>query len=473
MRVQTGAGFSLYSNEVTVTTLQALPAAPTNLQAAATSSSQVNLTWTNNAPDATAIRVEYLTAGSTNFADIGAAATLTSTGVPNLQPNTAYNFRVRAQNAAGYSAYSNVAMAKTLQALPAAPTSLQATAISSSQVNLTWTNNAPDATAIRVEYLPPSATTFTDIGAATTLTNSPVTNLQPNTTYSFRVRAQNAVGYSPYSNLATVTTQTPPVTVVLVHGILQSGGALEPLAKTLRPLLTPGRFTVLSDFNWGRCANPTGLFCDSNCTLEEGATELLNYLNTSVPPGDVIFVGYSMGGLIARQLLLTTQFSRNRPLALITLGTPNLGFPYSPIDALVICSSLGNEMSGDFRANGGQGNFSGYLLGLNNTWAASSPALARGQWLAISGTSCKNPIALGGGCPDSNVYSDGVVCDVSARLLFQYKNRPSDDLFSSNFFHYDGKLGLFCSNPNGVPALYNASGYSDVGQKLVTFINRQ
>ena len=200
-----------------------------------------------------------------------------------------------------------------------------------------------------------------------------------------------------------------------------------------------------------------------------------NYLNTTVPPGDVVFLGFSMGGLIARQLLLTTQFNRNRPLALITLGTPNLGFPYSPLDALAICSSLGAEMKGDFRANSGQGSISSFLGTLSSTWAASSPALARGQWLAISGTSCKNPISftLSGGCPDSNVYSDGVVCDVSARLLFQYKNRPSDDLFSPNFFHYDGKSGLFCSNPNGVPALYNASGYSDVGQKLVTFINRQ
>src|ERR1017187_1054414 len=157
MRVQTGAGFSPYSNEVTATTLQALPAAPTNLAAAAISSSQVNLTWTNNAPDAVAIRVEVQAAGSSTFTDIGATSTLTSTGITNLQTNTAYSFRVRAQNAAGYSAYSNVAAAKTLQALPAAPTNLQATANSSSQVNLTWTNNAPDATAIRVEYPPPSA----------------------------------------------------------------------------------------------------------------------------------------------------------------------------------------------------------------------------------------------------------------------------------------------------------------------------
>jgi len=121
-------------------------------------------------------------------------------------------FEVRAQNAAGYSGILQCGRwRKRSRRFQRLRRVFQATAISSSQVNLTWTNNAPDATAIRVEYLPASATTFTDIGAATTLTNSPVTNLQPNTTYSFRVRAQNAVGIPPYSNLATVTTQTPPV----------------------------------------------------------------------------------------------------------------------------------------------------------------------------------------------------------------------------------------------------------------------
>src|ERR1019366_9121754 len=280
-------------------------------------------------------------------------ATSTSFDDSALTGSTTYLYRMRVQTGAGFSPYSNEVTVTTLQALPAAPTNLQATAFSSSQVNLTWTNNAPDATAIRVESQVAGAATFTDMGAAATLTSTGVTNLQPNTTYSFRVRAQSAVGYSPYSNVATATTQPLPVTVVLVHGILQSGGALEPLARTLRPLLTPGRFTVLADFDWGRCANPTGLFCDADCTIEEAATELRNYLNTKVPPGDVIILGYSMGGLIARQVLLTTQFSRNRPLALITLGTPNLGYPYSPLDALAICSSLGTEMKGDFRANNG------------------------------------------------------------------------------------------------------------------------
>ena len=121
------------------------------------------------------------------------------------------------------------------------------------------------------------------------------------------------------------------MTVVLVHGINQSGGAMEPLARTLRSILQP-RFTVDAGFNWGRCANvPLLGICPTDCTLETAGNELRDYLNRNAPVGDIVLVGYSMGGLIARQLLLTTQFNRTKPIALITLGTPNLGYPYSEL----------------------------------------------------------------------------------------------------------------------------------------------
>ena len=166
-------------------------------------------------------QIRQPTATSTSFDDSG------------LIGSTTYLYRMRVQTGAGFSPYSNEVTVTTLQALPAAPTNLQATAISSSQVNMTWTNNAPDATAIRVEYLPASSTTFTDIGAAATLTSTAVMNLQPSTVYSFRVRAQNAAGYSAYSNVAAATTLPLPKTVFLIHGLNQGPSDMEPLAANL------------------------------------------------------------------------------------------------------------------------------------------------------------------------------------------------------------------------------------------------
>src|ERR1035437_540795 len=210
---------------------------------------------------------------------------------------------MRVQTGAGFSPYSNEVTVATLQALPAAPTNLQATAISSSQVNLTWTNNAPDATAIRVEYLPSNHTTFTDIFAAVTVTGTGVTNLQPNTTYSFRVRAQNAAGYSAYSNVATVTTLSVPKTVFLIHGIGQGSFDMQGLYGSL--IASSGidlaRFRVDPGFDFSECADTD--FCSSSCSISAGAQKLAQYIANANPPGDIILIGFSMGGLIARDLM--------------------------------------------------------------------------------------------------------------------------------------------------------------------------
>jgi hypothetical protein len=210
---------------------------------------------------------------------------------------------MRVQTAAGFSPYSNEVSVTTLQALPAAPTNLQATASSSSQVNLTWTNNAPNATAIRLEYLPPSSTSFVDIFAAATLTGTGVANLQPNTTYSFRVRAQNAAGYSPYSNVATVATLPVSKTIFVIPGIGQTNADMQGLYGSLIGSLgvDPKRFNVDAGFYYKGCADVD--FCPSNCSISGGAQTLAQYIISAKPPGDIVLVGFSMGGLIARDMM--------------------------------------------------------------------------------------------------------------------------------------------------------------------------
>ena len=92
----------------------AVPAAPTNLTATPVSTTEIALTWSDNATDESEFRVEVKTL-LTSFSDIGSTpANTTAAIVFNLDPDTYYIFRVRARNGSGDSDYSNEASAATL-----------------------------------------------------------------------------------------------------------------------------------------------------------------------------------------------------------------------------------------------------------------------------------------------------------------------------------------------------------------------
>jgi len=185
------------------------PAAPSGLGATAASSTLVNLAWTDHAGNEDGFEVERSTDG-VSFAQHGTAGmNATSYADATVQASTTYWYRVRAINGVGPSDWSNVASVTTPApppTLPAAPTALTATAISKSQIRLTWTDNANNESGFRVERST-NGTTFTQIATVganvTTYLN---TGLKGNKTYWYRVRAYNAAGTSAYSNTASATT---------------------------------------------------------------------------------------------------------------------------------------------------------------------------------------------------------------------------------------------------------------------------
>jgi hypothetical protein len=93
-----------------------------------------------------------------------------------------------------------------IKGLPTAPSGLSATAVSSSQINLAWTDNSGNDLGFKIERST-DGTNFLEINtvAGTTFQN---TGLNPGTTYYYRVRAYNALGNSGYSNVASATTQS-------------------------------------------------------------------------------------------------------------------------------------------------------------------------------------------------------------------------------------------------------------------------
>ncbi|HEY3104378.1 MAG TPA: fibronectin type III domain-containing protein [Pyrinomonadaceae bacterium] len=93
---------------------------------------------------------------------------------------------------------------------PNAPSSLTATAVSSSQINLAWSDNSGDETGFRIERCTSNnCTNFAQIATVGANTSSfSNTGLSRNTWYRYRVQAFNGAGNSGYSNIAT--EKTPP-----------------------------------------------------------------------------------------------------------------------------------------------------------------------------------------------------------------------------------------------------------------------
>jgi len=187
------------------------PNAPSDLTATAVSSSRIDLFWRDNSDNETGFAIERSTDNVTlTFAQI---ATVGPNGVgytdSTVAGATTYYYRVRAFNTAYASAYSQIAGATTPAAPPAppaAPGSLQATAVSKSQINLSWADNSSDETGFRIER-GLTSTSFAEIAVVGANVRAfSDTGLVANKTYFYRVRAYNANGNSAYSNTATAKT---------------------------------------------------------------------------------------------------------------------------------------------------------------------------------------------------------------------------------------------------------------------------
>ncbi len=92
-------------------------------------------------------------------------------------------------------------------ATPTAPSGLTATTASSSQINLSWTDNSSDETGFRIQRSLTTGTGFSQIDTvAAGVTTYNDTGLDSSTTYYYRVAAYNAGGDSAYTSEASDTT---------------------------------------------------------------------------------------------------------------------------------------------------------------------------------------------------------------------------------------------------------------------------
>lgn len=198
-----------------------IPTQPTVLSYLNLTATSAYLGWSDNSSNESGFTVERCS-GTAAFcgANTGAWALRTTTAAnvstfndTTLTPETTYSWRVRAFNAAGTSAFTNV-LSLTTPAAPVtilAPTGLTATARrlkNGVDVRLSWADNATNESGYVVERcagtgcagfaaiasLPAGSARYTDAAVSR------------RTTYRYRVVATGPNGRSGYSNTATVST---------------------------------------------------------------------------------------------------------------------------------------------------------------------------------------------------------------------------------------------------------------------------
>jgi uncharacterized protein (TIGR02145 family) len=221
-----------YGNEISFTTSAPTPVVPTLTTTAASSITQTTATsggniTSNGGATVTVSGVCWSTsvnpvATGSHTTDGTATGTFTSS-ITGLTVNTAYYVRAYATNSIG-TAYGNEISFTTSAGTstpPTAPTLLSAVAVSSTQINLNWTDNADNEGGFKIERSPDGSTNWVEINTAgANITTYPNTGLTASTAYYYRVRAYNAGGNSGYSNIDNATTFTlPTVTTNAVSAI--------------------------------------------------------------------------------------------------------------------------------------------------------------------------------------------------------------------------------------------------------------
>ena len=135
-----------------------------------------------------------------------ATATLTPTPTSTPNPSPTATFTPTSTPAGTPTPTATSTPTATPGSTPAAPTNLSATAVSSTQINLSWTDNSNNETGFKVERSR-NGHGFQEIDrVGVNVTTYSATRLSRGTRYYFRVRAYNAAGDSAYSNIASATT---------------------------------------------------------------------------------------------------------------------------------------------------------------------------------------------------------------------------------------------------------------------------
>src|SRR5688500_13683768 len=217
----------------------AAPDAPTELTAAAswftrTDGSTIPIITLNWVPSASPELQRYDVYCSTEGGEFVRITTLPA-GASSYRSGgltgTSYAYRITASNYLFTSDPSNTAEATTpgeKVTIPTPPSNLIATAVSKTEVRLTWSDNSDDELAFRIERSTDGIqwSYLREVGAnVTTYAN---VNLKRNVTYYYRVQAYNVAGSSAFSNTGSAKTSAASSDLLVRSGSIFSNRSIIP-----------------------------------------------------------------------------------------------------------------------------------------------------------------------------------------------------------------------------------------------------
>jgi probable HAF family extracellular repeat protein len=210
IRATNNTGASAWSNEAQATPQ---PAAPNDLRVTGVTTSRIDLAWTLNSDQRTALvvwrkrwqsvpltlpgeweQVAEIAPDRTEFSDLG------------LPANTLYEYRLRAINQTADSVWSPTAHGRTQAPLPPAVQGLSGNAVNATQIDLSWLPAGYPATGIGIWRKAGSGAWQPIAVVSPLVTRFSDRNALPEQTYVYRVRAHNNTGAAPWSNEATAIT---------------------------------------------------------------------------------------------------------------------------------------------------------------------------------------------------------------------------------------------------------------------------
>jgi len=201
-----------------------------------------------------------------------------------------------------------------LATVPDAPSGLGAATYSGEQIDLAWLDNSDDEDGFKVERSADGVSSWTEVAAlAADSTAYSNTGLAADTSWYYRVFAQNVVGDSGYSNVDSATTFTVPRTVLF------SGRSWTVKSSTSPVGPGPNYFGDTSDDVW----IDGGGFLHLKIVFRDG-----NWHSSEVIGDDVLGHGtytFTLGSRV-------DQLDRNIVVGLFTWDTSAPEFNYREID---------------------------------------------------------------------------------------------------------------------------------------------